>query len=343
MPRGTTLLRMNQRPDTQQNQTWQQEVARSRLTPEQLCSQLQLPENLALSMVKGDQLFPIRAPQSYLNRIEPCNEQDPLLKQILPTEDEAVTVSGYSADPVGAHHATHTEGVLQKYHGRALLITTASCPIHCRYCFRRAYPYQDNRLSLQNSQAIEWIDADQSLHEVILSGGDPLMLSNDRLETLINRLGAISHLKTLRIHSRIPVVLPERIDHTLLNHLEHCRLNVVMVIHCNHPLEIDDTARAALSRLKPVVTALLNQSVLLKGINDSTAVLEQLSHTLFNAGVLPYYLHLLDRVNGSHHFEVEESMAHQFLQTLRSLLPGYLVPKLVREIAGEPCKSPRIE
>ena len=280
--------------------------------------------------------FPLRVTESYLRRVEVGNSKDPLLLQILPTATENLHQTGYSLDPVGDCSAQKQDGVIQKYHGRALLITTPACAIHCRYCFRRHYPYSENRISDTNlAEAIEWIKEEKSLNEIILSGGDPMMLSNQRLFRVIDSIAEIPHIKTVRIHTRMPVVLPSRIDDMLIDRLSQLNINKVVVIHANHPNEINSEVESALLRIKQSGTILLNQSVLLKGVNDSASTLKQLSLRLFDAGVIPYYLHTLDRVVGSHHFEVRDEIAVKIIKTLSSQLPGYLVPKLVREIEGE--------
>ncbi len=320
---------------------WQQELAHSRLTPQQLVERLQLPEQLIESITQSEADFPIRATESYLRRIEPGNLDDPLLKQILPAPPERDhSAPGFSSDPVGDCSAIQTGGILQKYRGRALLITTAACAIHCRYCFRRHYPYQQHTLEFNQQTVAQWLEKNPSIDEVILSGGDPLMLSDRRLTALLEQFEAIPHLKTLRFHSRMPVVLPSRITDELLQQLQQSHLKMVMVIHCNHPHELNDETFDVLQQMQQNGITLLNQSVLLKGVNDSADTLIQLSHTLFEQGVLPYYLHLLDRVHGSQHFEVAEAEAEIIHQQLRNQLPGYLLPRLVREIEGEPSKTP---
>jgi EF-P beta-lysylation protein EpmB len=230
--------------------------------------------------------------------------------------------------------------MLQKYQGRALLVTTGACAVHCRYCFRRHFPYADsNPLASQWQQTIEQIQHDQSINEVILSGGDPLSLSDDKLSRLVEDLSAIPHLKRLRIHTRLPVVLPERIDERLLAWLQRCPLKVVMVIHANHANEIDNEAEQALASLQKAGCQLLNQAVLLKGVNDSAAALVALSERLSEVDVMPYYLHLLDKVAGAQHFDVPEQEALELIAAIRTQLPGYLVPRLVREIQGEASKT----
>jgi EF-P beta-lysylation protein EpmB len=259
---------------------------------------------------------------------------------VFPLIDEGVEVEGYFQDPVGDHLAVTSPGMLQKYQGRALLVTTGACAVHCRYCFRRHFPYADsNPLASQWQQTIEQIQHDQSINEVILSGGDPLSLSDDKLSRLVEDLSAIPHLKRLRIHTRLPVVLPERIDERLLAWLQRCPLKVVMVIHANHANEIDNDAELALASLQKAGCQLLNQAVLLKGVNDSAAALVALSERLSEVDVMPYYLHLLDKVAGAQHFDVPEQEALELIAAIRTQLPGYLVPRLVREIQGEASKT----
>jgi EF-P beta-lysylation protein EpmB len=264
---------------------------------------------------------------------------DPLLRQALPLGLEHTEVPGFSPDPVGDHAALIAPGVLNKYRGRVLLTATGACAVHCRYCFRRAFPYADENASADGFRAaLERIAADASIHEVILSGGDPLTLSDRRLAGFAQELAAISHVRRLRVHTRLPVVLPSRVGDALLGALTGTRLPVVMVVHANHANELDTEVRAALAELKRTCAALLNQSVLLRGVNDSVPALADLSEALSEAGALPYYLHLLDRAAGTAHFEVPEHEARALHAQLCARLPGYLVPRLVREVAGAPAK-----
>ncbi len=268
------------------------------------------------------------------------DKNDPLLRQVFPLIEESYDVAGYGHDPVGDQSAVTSPGILQKYQGRALLVTTGACAIHCRYCFRRHFPYADsNPLGSQWSQTLAQLANDTSINEVILSGDDPLVLGDDKLARLVADLDKIPHLKRLRIHTRLPVVLPERIDTPLLTWIAACRLKVIMVIHANHANEIDPVAEAALSGLQQAGCQLLNQTVLLKGINDSDSALVALSERLSEVNVMPYYLHLLDKVAGAHHFDVEETRAITLMESMRKQLPGYLVPRLVREIQGEASKT----
>lgn len=284
--------------------------------------------------------FPLRVTLSYLSRMEKGNRDDPLLKQVLPLSAELEIHAGFGTDPVGDLAASPLPGLLHKYQGRVLLMTTGACAIHCRYCFRRHYPYTEGCASPNRFESVlDYIRADASIEEVILSGGDPLSLSNERLLGLLFRLSEISHLKRLRLHTRLPVVLPERIDTSLLAGLARLPQALVMVLHSNHPNEIDASVIAALRGLSDIDVNLLNQAVLLKGINDDVPSLKRLGEQLFAAGVLPYYLHQLDRVQGAHHFEVARPAALALIDALSQQLPGYLVPKLVEEVPGAAAKT----
>ena len=300
---------------------------------------LALDPALLPGAIEATRQFPLRLPRRLLAMIEAGNAHDPILRQYLPLDRENDRVSGYTTDPVGDLASVSQPGLLHKYQGRALLMTTGACAVHCRYCFRRHFPYADNLQSGWDG-AIAQLHAAPDISEIILSGGDPLALSDDKLEALIQQLGAVPHLIRLRIHSRLPVVLPSRITERLLHTLTQQRLSVVFVIHANHASELDSEFAQAMQRLKPVVAALLNQSVLLAGVNDHAATLAQLSEQLFAAGVLPYYLHQLDPVQGAAHFQVTDPIAVQLMRKLSATLPGYLVPRLVREISGGDYKQP---
>jgi EF-P beta-lysylation protein EpmB len=266
--------------------------------------------------------------------------KDPLLRQVFPLTDESLEIEGYNSDPVGDALAERTEGLLHKYNGRALLVTTGACAIHCRYCFRRHYPYSaSNPLARQWQETLATLKSDNSINEVILSGGDPLALSDDKLSQIAADIASIPHIKRLRIHSRLPLVIPDRVDTALLNWVSKTRLDVVMVIHANHANEIDMETAAALNRLTDAGCLMLNQSVLLKGVNDSVEALVDLSERLSELKVMPYYLHLLDKVQGAAHFDVPNEKGIELVDALRSRLPGYLVPRLVREISGEASKT----
>jgi EF-P beta-lysylation protein EpmB len=279
-------------------------------------------------------------PRRYADLMERGNSEDPLLRQVLPVGEELEERSGYSVDPVGDRVATQAPGLLQKYPGRALLIPTGACAVHCRYCFRRHFPFAGNSaLAGRAAEALGQLRAATEVEEVVLSGGDPLMTGDRSLLQLIDGLQSIPHLRRLRVHSRVPVILPSRITPTLCEILAGNRLCTVIVIHANHPRELSADVRAGLRRLRRAGSTLLNQSVLLRGVNDSTPVLAELSKALFECGVLPYYLHMLDKVAGSGHFEVATCRAASLISSLRTLLPGYLVPRLAREEPGRPSKT----
>jgi L-lysine 2,3-aminomutase len=307
--------------------------------PDALADQLNLPKTAWQDMLGPHKDFPLRVPKRWINKITPGDLHHPLLKQVLPSAQEKIITPGYNTDPLAEQQANPTPGLLHKYHGRVLMIAAPSCAIHCRYCFRRHFDYHGNQTSQAQWQAIfDYIQSDTSIHEVILSGGDPLMLKNHVLTSLMQQLDAIPHITTIRIHTRMPVVLPERIDTTLLTMLETLQAQIAMVIHTNHALELDDDVQKALLTLKNAGTTNLNQSVLLQGVNDDPETLIALSHRLWQCQVLPYYLHLPDKVQGTAHFDVTENKAKTLMQQLSQQLPGYLVPKLAREIPGHGAK-----
>lgn len=285
--------------------------------------------------------FPLRVPRAFISRMRHGDDADPLLRQVLPLDDEDRIVPGFALDAVGDAAAKTADGVIRKYRGRALLIATGSCAVNCRYCFRRHFPYADETAARgQWMDAIAAIAADPGIDEVILSGGDPLSLSTPKLAELTAQLATIPHLRRLRIHTRLPVVLPARIDAEFTAWLATLPWPVAIVIHANHANEFDDEVDAAVARLRDAGATLLNQAVLLRGVNDSVDALADLSERSFAAGVLPYYLHQLDRVQGAAHFEVDDALALELHRGLMSRLSGYLVPKLVREVAGDTGKRP---
>lgn len=320
---------------------WQQILADAVSSPAELCALLGLTlDDLPVSL-QANQDFPLRVPRGYVRRMRYGDPLDPLLLQVLPVERELDVTPGFALDPVGDLEQSAAPGVLHKYHGRALLITTGACAIHCRYCFRRHFPYAEaSTLGSRWSVALHQIRSDASLNEIILSGGDPWSLSDRRLRELTDALQEIPHIRRVRIHTRYPVVLPERIDAGLLQWLRELPLQKVVVIHANHAQEIDASVKAACQSLSAAGATLLNQTVLLAGVNDSVDALATLSEALSAAGVLPYYLHLLDRVVGAAHFEVPEHRAIELHTQLNARLSGYLVPRLVREIAGAAAKTP---
>ena len=307
--------------------------------PQELLAELGLDLGLLSGAIAAGNEFRLRVPRSYLSRIRPGDPNDPLLRQVLPLEAELADAADYTADPLGEREAVRVPGLLQKYQGRALLITTSACAVHCRYCFRREFPYaQQTSDSPRWSEALDEIARDSSIEEIILSGGDPLSLSDSRLASLTDAIQRIPHVRRLRVHTRQPVVLPSRVDAGLTQWLTQLRLPVVFVLHVNHPNEIDADVRAACAELRDCGVTLLNQTVLLQGVNDDASVLAELSRRLFESGVLPYYLHLLDRVRGAAHFDVPEAHARVIAGQLAAQLPGYLVPRLAREIYGAPAK-----
>ncbi|MEI6354436.1 MAG: EF-P beta-lysylation protein EpmB [Methylococcus sp.] len=321
--------------------TWQAQLADAYIDPLALLKDLGINPNDLPEKIASKTGFAFKVTRSFAARMKPGDPLDPLLRQVLPSLEEDKIVPGFHRDPVGDLEAIEEPGLLHKYQGRVLLITTGACAIHCRYCFRRNFPYQEQQLAKRReSISLERIKEDPSISEVILSGGDPLVLSNDRLRTLIAAIAAIPSVERLRLHTRLPIVLPSRIDPELRDILQSTRLKVIVVIHANHSNEINDEVHQALEALSLQGITLLNQTVLLKGINDDADLLSDLSHRLFEGGVLPYYLHLLDRAQGTHHFEVEEAKAKAIYEGLLSRLPGYLVPKMVREEKGAPSKIP---
>jgi EF-P beta-lysylation protein EpmB len=285
--------------------------------------------------------FPLRVPHGFVARMRHGDPHDPLLRQVLPLDAEMHPMPGFSLDAVGDGAAKAGHGVIRKYRGRALLIATGSCAIHCRYCFRRHFPYAEETAAASGwREAVAAIRADGSINEVILSGGDPWSLATPKLAELTEALAAVPHLKRLRVHTRLPVVLPERVDDALLAWLAALPWPVTVVLHANHANEFDASVDTALARLRGAGALLLNQAVLLRGVNDSVDTLAQLSERGHAAGVLPYYLHQLDRVQGAAHFEVPDETALALHRELATRVSGYLVPKLVREVAGDPGKRP---
>ena len=284
--------------------------------------------------------FPLFAPLSYVARMQRGDPADPLLRQVLPTAGELVAAPGYSADPVADRAATILPGMLHKYDGRALLVATGRCAVHCRYCFRRNYPYEDGPRSPDEwAGALEHLRTDRTIEEVILSGGDPLTLVDSTLSELVKRLADVPHLRRLRVHTRFPIVIPARVTQELVDLLNGSRLTPIMVVHANHPAELNDEVARALAKLNTAGVPLLNQSVLLAGVNDDFAVLKALMERLVELRVLPYYLHQLDRVTGAAHFEVSDVRGQELVAQLRDHLPGYMVPRFVRDVPGQSAKQ----
>jgi L-lysine 2,3-aminomutase len=324
----------------QRTPPWQRELAEAIDTPEALIAALGLDPALAAPARAAASAFRLRVPWSYVRRMRRGDPRDPLLLQVLPVAEELAEQPGFISDPLGERSAVAAPSLLQKYRGRALLIATPACAVHCRYCFRREFPYGEHTDRARWREALAHLERDPAIEEVILSGGDPLSLTDARLGALSGSLERIAHLRRLRVHTRLPIVLPSRVDAGLVSWLSSLKWPVVIVLHANHPNEIDADVRAACAALRGAGATLLNQSVLLAAVNDDAQTLAELARRLFEAGVLPYYLHLLDRVRGAAHFEVEESRARSIAGELAASLPGYLVPRLVREQAGAPGKVP---
>jgi len=323
-----------------QSQGWQALLGQAITDPEELLQELRLPVSLLPAALQACSAFRLRVPRGFVARMRPGDPDDPLLRQVLPLGDELVVAPGYSSDPLAELDAMPAPGVLHKYRKRVLLTVTGACAVHCRYCFRRHYPYSDANPTREYRQTLDYLNRQADVNEVILSGGDPLTLSDRRLAALVTELETVPQLQRLRIHSRVPVVLPQRINPELLAWMTTTRLQIVLVIHSNHANEIDTRVSAAMQQLHAAGITLLNQSVLLRGVNDRAAALVDLSEKLFAAHVLPYYLHQLDAVLGAAHFRVDDRKARALMEEIRTSLPGYLVPQLVREQPGHPSKTP---
>lgn len=321
--------------------SWQRQLADAFTDPYELLSYLDIERERVPDTLNAQQKFNLRVPRRFVERMEKGNPYDPLLRQVLPLQDELLFKEGFTIDPVCDLEQTPVPGLLHKYHGRALLITTGACGINCRYCFRRHFPYQENVMGRKRlTEIISYLEKSEEISEVILSGGDPLVLSDSRLAELGDRLEQIPHIRRLRIHTRLAIILPDRITPELTKWLSTTRLQAILVLHTNHYRELSDEHRRAFARLSKSGATLLNQSVLLKGVNDHVETLCELSEALFSAGVLPYYLHQLDKVSGAAHFEVSDWVAVDLHRQMSARLSGYLVPRLVREINGVASKIP---
>jgi L-lysine 2,3-aminomutase len=326
-------------PSDRPQAVWQQELRNAIRDPQSLCAALELPAKMARSAAAATRAFPVFVPPSYLARIECGNVADPLLRQVWPAAAEDAVVSGFVSDPVADAPYSLRPGLIQKYAGRALMVVTGACAIHCRYCFRRHFPYEESPPSKTVwAVAAKMIEQDSSIEEIILSGGDPLTVTDARLAWLVERLAAIPHLRRLRVHTRMPVMIPSRVTDGLLAWLASTRLTPVIVIHANHAQEIDEEVASAVRRLRDAGVLLLNQAVLLRGVNDSVDAQAALSLRLIDIGVTPYHLHQLDRVRGAAHFEVPIECGRQIIGELRRRLPGYAVPQYVQEQPGAPHK-----
>ena len=319
---------------------WQKELALSFTDPSKLLQHMGLDEEKYAQHIKARRLFPMRVPRHFVNLMEKGNPNDPLFMQVMPLSDEFLSTPGYTEDPL-EEHDTAGKGILHKYDSRVLLMVRTGCAVNCRYCFRRHFPYADNAVSKhQWEEVLSYIRTHPNINEVIFSGGDPLMAKDDHLAWLAQEIAQIEHVKRLRIHTRLPVVLPERIDNKFMEWFGDLPLQRVLVLHANHANEVSPALAVRLRELQSKGVTLLNQSVLLKGINDSGKAISDLSDALFDAGVLPYYLHVLDKVQGASHFYVSDDDARGIMEQAIKRLPGFLVPKLVREIGGQPGKTP---
>ena len=320
---------------------WQKVLRNAFRQPDALLAYLGIPASAFNLDSEPD--FALLVPEPFAARMKPGDPADPLLRQVLPSLQERERVPGFVKDPLGEDDSAlsfqRAPALIQKYLGRVLMITTPGCAVNCRYCFRRHFPYQDHK-PRGHSQALDLIRSDTSISEVLLSGGDPLLLGDLAFTTLIDQINAIEHVKRIRVHSRLPIVLPQRVTPSLVETIQTSRCPVVMVVHCNHPQELDAQTKRALACLRDSGAHVLNQSVLLAGINDDAGLLCQLSQSLFEQGVLPYYLHMPDAVSGTAHFAVAEPRAMTLHEDMRAILPGYLLPRLVREVPGKASKTP---
>jgi len=326
---------------TPSREDWLIQLADVITDPDELLRLLKIDtdENL-IAGGAAKRLFPLRVPRAFAARMQPGNPQDPLLCQVLTSQEEFIAAPGFSTDPL-EEQSSVVPGLLHKYRNRALLLVKGGCAVNCRYCFRRHFPYADNQGNKRNWQgALDYIAVHPELDEIIFSGGDPLMAKDHELDWLLAQLEAIPHIKRLRIHSRLPIVIPARITDTLSARFARSSLQILLVNHINHAQEIGDDFRHAMAQLRQANVTLLNQSVLLRGVNDNAQTLADLSNALFDAGVMPYYLHVLDKVQGAAHFMVSDEEARTIMRELLTLVSGYMVPKLAREIGGEPSKTP---
>lgn len=322
-----------------ESQRWQQILAAGFSTVAELLTFLEIP--IESGSTSAERSFATRVPRGFAARMEKGNPFDPLLLQVLPQEEELRGAAGFVQDPLMERKTNTMKGLIHKYHGRVLLTLTGVCAVHCRYCFRRHFPYQDNNPGREGwLDVLNYIRKDNTIQEVILSGGDPLLATDATFDFLMSELESIPHVTILRIHSRVPVVLPERVTDVFCKRLERSRLRVVVVLHANHPRELNDVVSECCQRLRAYGCHLLNQSVLLKNVNDEVNVLVQLSQRLFECGVMPYYLHVLDKVEGAVHFDLNEARAKELHESMSERLPGYLVPRLVRELPDAPRKVP---
>lgn len=326
--------------NTNKNNGWQNELINNVTDPKELLELLELSESLLPAAEAAAKSFPLKVPRSFVARMNKGDINDPLLLQILPINSELLETPGYHLDPLQETQYNPLPGLLHKYHSRVLLTLSSSCGINCRYCFRRHFDYKDNNPGSAGwDQIMEYIKQDPSISEVILSGGDPLVANDQILTNLKEKLLQISHIKRLRIHSRMPIVMPTRITADFISAVTDPNLKTIMVVHCNHPNELNAQVMSAMKEMTKAGIVLLNQTVLLKNVNDNADTLVELSETLFAAGIQPYYLHVLDKVQGAAHFDLERKHAYELHRSLASRLSGYLVPKLVCEQPGSLAKT----
>ena len=331
---------LTQEPAIREEQNWLDILKNAISDPKFLLKTLSLPENDFEQSIAARKLFALRVPQPFVDKMEKGNPQDPLFLQVMCSDLEFVQAEGFSTDPLEEQNANVVPNILHKYKNRLLFMVKGGCAVNCRYCFRRHFPYDENPGNKKSwQQALDYISMHPEIEEVIFSGGDPLMAKDHELDWLIKQLEKIPHLQRLRIHTRLPVVIPQRITDEFCTILAESRLQVVMVLHINHPNEMDEVFAHAMKKLKAANVTLLNQSVLLKGVNDDAQILKALNDKVFRMGLIPYYLFLLDKVQGASHFLVSDDEAMRIYKQLQSLTSGYLVPKLSREIAGEPNKT----
>lgn len=318
--------------------SWQKQLSEGFVEPIALFKRLEIePHHLE---TVGSHPFTLRVPESFVSRMKKGDIHDPLLRQILPLKEESVSILGFSQDPLQERGITPVPGLLHKYASRVLLTLTGACAVHCRYCFRRNFPYEANNPGNHSQdKVLAYIEAHPQVEEVILSGGDPLVVPDQTLARWVTRLAALPQIKLLRIHTRLPIVLPDRITDELVALLTQTHLQVVVVLHCNHPQEMDESVAAAVAKLNQAAITVLNQGVLLKGVNDNLQTLIELQKKLFQARVLPYYLHVLDKVSGTRHFDIPDDEAQRLWAGMLAVLPGYLVPRLVREEPGKTSKT----
>lgn len=320
--------------------SWQKELANVITDPKILLEMVDISPEKYQQHFAARKLFPVRVPRPLIARIKKGDINDPVLAQVMPKDAEFLRTNGYSEDPL-EEHDTAAPGLLHKYKNRVLMVVKSGCAVNCRYCFRRHFPYEDNSPNkIRWQQALTYISDNNEINEVIFSGGDPLMASDEHLNWLVKEIEKIPHVKRLRIHTRLPIVIPQRITPALVRLLDHTRLKVAIVFHINHANEISKDVDEAIEPLRTARIPLFNQSVLLKNVNNNAKILATLSETLFDIGIQPYYLHLFDKVQGVAHFDIDEEEVKLIATELMASLPGFLMPKLVREIAGEANKTP---